>query len=71
MDMELAMSRVRGRKRQPGDAVRLRGLVQKIQAGSEKAGIFKGMTKEEVLAAMRRTREEVWAETKRAAGSRR
>lgn len=65
------MSKVRGRKRRPGDAQRLRHLVRRIQLASEKAGIFKGMTKEQILDEMRKTREEVWEETKRAVGTRR
>lgn len=71
MDIELAMTKVRGRKRRPGDAQRLRLLIRRIQQASEKAGIFKGMTKEQILEEMRKTREEVWEETKRAVGTRR
>ena len=71
MDFDVNTAQARGRKRRPGDAARLRALIRQIQAGCRKAGLFKGMTKEEILAAMRRTREEVWAETKRAVGPRR
>ena len=71
MDIELAMSKVRGRKWRSEDAATLRALIKDIQAGCEKAGLFKGMTKEQILAEMRRTREEVWEETKDAVGTRR
>jgi hypothetical protein len=65
------MKRVRGKKRSQRNAARLRELIQRIREGCEKAGLFKGMTKEQILEEMRRTREEVWEETKRAVGTRR
>ena len=70
MDIEWAMSKVRGRRSRKGDAARLRELMRSIQAGSEKAGLLKGMTEEGVLRKLRHTRDAVWAETKRAAGTR-
>ena len=70
MDIELAMSKVRGRKPRRSDAARLRELMEGIQAGSDKAGLLKGLTEEGVLRKLRRTRDAVWAETKRAAGTR-
>ena len=69
--MDAETVQVTGRKKSERDPARARALVRRIREGCRKAGLFKGMSKEEVLQAMRRTREEVWAETKDAAGTRR
>ena len=69
--MDADTIQVTGKKRSERNPARAKALVRQMQEGCRKAGLFKGMTKDEILAAMRRTREEVWEETKDAAGSRR
>ena len=53
------------------DPKRFRALLREIQVGCKKAGLFKGMTEEEILEKMRQTREDVFNELKHASGSRR
>ena len=69
--MDADTIQIRGKKKTERDVARGRELVRQLREGCRKAGLFKGMTKEQILEAMRRTREEVWAETKDAAGTRR
>ena len=71
MDLDTVQVCGKGRRKTPADIERARVLVRRLREGCEKAGLFKGMSKEKILEAMRRTREEVWAETKDAAGTRR
>jgi hypothetical protein len=65
------LTRVKGLPRSQRDPVRFRRLLKRMQKTLAQDGRFKGMSRSEILAVLRRTREEVWAETKDAAGTRR
>ncbi|GEM_PF-6907739 len=69
--MDADTVQVTGKKRSARNPARAKALVRQLREGCRKAGLFKGMSKEEILQAMRHTREEVWEETKDAAGTRR
>ena len=66
MSTEADIRKIRGVKRSRRDPARALALIRKIQIACEKAGRFRGMTEEQVLAKLRETREEVWNELKNA-----
>lgn len=64
--MDYSTYQVRGMKRSRRDPEKFRALIDKIRSEFEKDGRFKGMTEEQILRQLRRTREEVWNELKHA-----
>ena len=69
--MSATLTRVKGVKRSRRDPARMKVLLDQLHKDFERDGRFKGMSKEDILRQMRRTREEVWAELKHAPGPRR
>ena len=68
-DVNTAHARGKGRKKTRKDIERALALVREIQEGCDRESPLKGMTPEQVMERLRRTREEVWRETKHAAGT--
>ena len=69
-DPGTAQARGCKRPKTKSDIERGKRLFRHLRQAVLKAGVFRGMSKEEILEEMRRTREEVWAETKNAVGTR-
>ena len=69
-DVNTAQALGKGRKKTRKDIARALALIRQIQEGCDRESPLKGMTAEQVMERLRRTREEVWAETKRAVGTR-
>lgn len=61
---------IKGMKRSRRDPAKFRALLRRIRKAFTADGRFKGKTESEILEMLRQTREEVWAETKDAAGTR-
>lgn len=57
--MDSSRQQARGMKRSRRDPAKFRAIIRRIQAECDRDGRFKGMTEEEVLRQLRRTREEV------------
>lgn len=66
-DVNNAQAHGKGNRKTKKDIARALALMGEIQKSCEEAGLFKGMTPEQILEQMRRTREELWRETHAAA----
>lgn len=68
-DIHIAQVHGKGRKKTPKDVERARALLRQLREDCDRASPLKGLTREQVLERMRRTREELWREA-HAAGPR-
>ncbi len=69
MDIHTAQVHGKGRKKTRKDVERAQALIRQLRADSDRESPLKGMTPEQVMERMRRTREELWQEV-HAAGPR-